>query len=130
MGGHKDKGEAAVSYAGLILVVAVIVAALAASGVGEMLTSSVESATCQAVRGGDCQDDEQSTTRPEPTKSVPHGGPIKCVRAPCPQLPRTPPSPLPKTPEDPIVINCVRAPCPQPSYPRRIPRNPEPSPRS
>ncbi len=52
-GGTRERGQTAVEYLGLVLVVAAIVGAFATSGIGERIVGGVSDAICR-IGGGDC----------------------------------------------------------------------------
>ncbi len=62
---REERGQTAAELLGVILVVAALLAAVAATGVGATITTKIELALC-SVAGGDCRGDSRGTEAPDP----------------------------------------------------------------
>ncbi|MFE7773976.1 Tox-REase-5 domain-containing protein [Streptomyces sp. NPDC057445] len=58
---RRDRGQTALEYLGLVLIVVAIIGGLVATGIGQELTSKISAQVCRIGGGSDCGDDGTTT---------------------------------------------------------------------
>lgn len=71
---RRDRGQTALEYLGLVLVVAAIIGGLVATGIGQELTGKISAQVCRIGGGGDCGEGGGDAGAGDPSKTGDAGG--------------------------------------------------------